>query len=87
MTTSTRCTLAAGAIALAYLAWTFGSRTRAPNPAPPAYQDVLGLDKITSATILHFYTMPGTIIDGDKATLQGGETYVIPVSDIIKQAP
>ena len=26
-------------------------------------------------------------IDGDKATLQGGETYVIPVSDIIKQAP
>lgn len=26
-------------------------------------------------------------IDGDKATLQGGETYVIPVSDIVKQAP
>lgn len=26
-------------------------------------------------------------IDGDQATLQGGETHVIPVSDIIKQAP
>jgi hypothetical protein len=26
-------------------------------------------------------------IDGDQATLQAGEAYVIPVSDIIKQAP
>ncbi len=25
-------------------------------------------------------------IESDKATLQGGETYVVPVSDIIKQA-
>jgi hypothetical protein len=25
-------------------------------------------------------------IEGDKATLQGGETHVIPVSDIIKEA-
>lgn len=26
-------------------------------------------------------------IDGDKATLQGAKTYVIPVTDLVKQAP
>ena len=26
-------------------------------------------------------------IEGDKATLQGAQTHVIPVSDIVKQAP
>jgi hypothetical protein len=30
---------------------------------------VLGVDKLTSVTILHFYALPGAITDGDKATL------------------
>lgn len=26
-------------------------------------------------------------IDGDKATLQGSKTYVVPVTDLVKEAP
>jgi hypothetical protein len=72
MTNSMRFTLAAGAVAIGYLGWTFASRNfskPAAQKAPAAYQDVLGIDKLSSVTILHFYALPGVITDGDKATL------------------
>jgi hypothetical protein len=69
----TRSLAVVAAGALAFLIWTFASRKWSGKPAaerPAAvYQDVLGIDRLTSVTILHFYASPGTLVDGDKALL------------------
>jgi len=73
MQTLTRSTIVVAAAAIAFLIWTFANRhfsvVPAANRPAPVYKDVLGIDHLTSVTILNFYASPGIITDGDQTTL------------------
>ncbi|MFN7996029.1 MAG: hypothetical protein U0Q18_20635 [Bryobacteraceae bacterium] len=73
MQTLTRSTMVLAAAAMAFLIWTFANRQfsvpAATNRPAPVYKDVLGIDNLTSVTILNFYASPGIITEGDNTTL------------------
>ena len=73
MHTMMRSAIVVVAAVLVFLVWTFASRNLSRRPAethPAAvYKDVLGIDHLTSVTILHFYASPGMVIEGDRATV------------------
>ena len=68
-----RIALVVVAATAAYLGWVFVSRRtpgEAPVKRPPAvYQDFEGIDKLTSVTILRFYSGAGVLDEGQAATL------------------